>query len=79
MEDNSHLNPPGSAKMKALGARGGRKTKSRVHKVRVGRTVVKVRGKEYYSMIAKLSHPKNNPAAKRNGYVGGRPGKDSQP
>ena len=36
---------------------------------------VKKYGKGYYSRIARRSHPKNNPDAKRTEYVGGRPPK----
>ena len=50
--------------LREIGARGGNKTKRR-------------KGKAYYSRIAKLSHPKNNPNAKRGKYVGGRPEKES--
>lgn len=34
---------------------------------------VKKFGRKYFSKIAALSHPKNNPNAQRNEYTGGRP------
>ena len=46
--------------MRMIGAKGGNRTK-------------KKKGKNYFSRIAKLSHPANNPDAKRKKYVGGRP------
>ena len=46
--------------MAMIGRKGGNRTK-------------KKKGKDYFSRIAKLSHPGNNPDAKRKKYVGGRP------
>lgn len=49
-----------SAHMSLIGSRGA---KSKLKKF----------GKRYFSKIAALSHPKNNPDAQRSEYVGGRP------
>lgn len=52
-----------SGYMQRLGKKGGVKTRRKMLK----------RDKNYYSRIARMSHPKNNPNAKRGEYVGGRP------
>jgi len=49
-----------SAHMSFIGSRGAQ-------------AKVKKFGRKYFSRIAKLSHPKNNPNANRTEYTGGRP------
>lgn len=60
-----------SRQMAELGTRGGMRTKRRVHKVKIDGKIVELQGKEYYSYIARMSHRKHNPTAKRSTYENG--------